>query len=172
MSPEQNSSLPSMNHCLLEACPCPKPLPELQHVSRCVLVVSPDSGAGPQWAPSSQLPGPSLAPGPCSPLVKGSSSRFRHQPGPGAVSRVPSSGLPPECTRRTLALSPAGSHSPDPAAPLPPCGAGAVLSPTPVVPFTPSCVVAVCLKSQRACLNLKCLFVKMLTWVGTLSQSL
>lgn len=153
-----------------------KPLPELQHVSRCVLDISPDSGAGPQWAPQLTAPRTLTLTRARAPACKGEAhpasvtSPAQELSNPVSPARV----FLLECTRTPPSPS-ARPGSP----PLtqqhrcPRVGPQELFCPpAPVVPFTPSCVVAVCLKSQRACLNLKCLFVKMLTWVGTLSQSL
>lgn len=117
-----SASLPSMHQCLPEARPRPNPSLSSRPRFRCVLDISPDSGAGPPWTPSSYLPGPPPRPGPVLLLVKGKLTPLpvtcpTQEP---SDPMSPAWGLPPRVYKHpTLPLSLARLISPDPAAPLP-----------------------------------------------------
>ena len=142
-----------------------KPLSELQAMFPGVFWTFPlILVQAPSGLPSSQLPGPSPRPGPVLLLVKGKlillplPARPRSRPTP-----CPQLGVfLLECTRTPP--SPSAWPGSPPLTQQPRCprvGPQELFCPpAPLVLFTPSCVVAVCLKSQRTCLNLKCLVCK------------
>ena len=91
-----SASLPSMNQCLPEACPRSNPSlsSRPRHVSRCVLDISPNSGAGPQWTPQLTPPWTLTPTRARTTAGKGEAHpASSHQPDPGAVRpRGPSLG--------------------------------------------------------------------------------